>query len=175
MIIEQIRSRLQNGFHPFRLELSSGKKIRVPHQDFIAIHPKAIVVIDQKGISHATVTQSGDILQSMDIDLKEKIFESIRLGKANGPVQGLKELEAIRVEKNKTTLQSLAARVGDIKFLETLALEEGRALFLKELDKQKKILSPQEQTAILDYLAQQRGIRDLILPNFSAIAETTSF
>jgi len=52
MIIEQIRSRLENGFHPFTLELSSGKKIRVPHQDFIAIHPKAIVVIDQKGVSH---------------------------------------------------------------------------------------------------------------------------
>ena len=52
MIIGQIRSRLQNGFHPFSLELSSCKKIRVPHQDFIAVHPKAIVVIDQKGISH---------------------------------------------------------------------------------------------------------------------------
>ncbi len=52
MIIEQIKSRLENGFHPFTLELSSGKKIRVPHQDFIAVHPKAIVVIDQKGISH---------------------------------------------------------------------------------------------------------------------------
>jgi hypothetical protein len=52
MIIERIRSRLENGFHPFTLELSSGRKIRVPHQDFIALHPKAIVVIDQKGISH---------------------------------------------------------------------------------------------------------------------------
>ena len=52
MIIEQIKSRLENGFHPFTLELSSGKKIRVPHHDFIAVHPKAIVVIDQKGISH---------------------------------------------------------------------------------------------------------------------------
>ena len=52
MIIEQIKSRLENGFHPFTLELSSGKKIRVPHRDYIAIHPKLIVVIDQKGISH---------------------------------------------------------------------------------------------------------------------------
>ena len=52
MIIEQIRSRLENGFHPFTLELSSGRKIRVPHRDFIAVHPKLIVVIDQKGISH---------------------------------------------------------------------------------------------------------------------------
>ena len=52
MIIEQIRSRLQNGFRPFTLELSNGKKIRVPHEDFIALHPKVVVVIDQKGISH---------------------------------------------------------------------------------------------------------------------------
>ena len=52
MIVEQIKSRLENGFHPFTLELSSGKKIRVPHRDYIAVHPKLIVVIDQKGISH---------------------------------------------------------------------------------------------------------------------------
>ena len=52
MIIEQIRNRLHNGFHPFTLELSNGKKFRVPHEDFIALHPKAVVVIDQKGISH---------------------------------------------------------------------------------------------------------------------------
>ena len=52
MIIEQIKSRLESGFHPFTLELSSGKKIRVPHRDYIAVHPKLIVVIDQKGISH---------------------------------------------------------------------------------------------------------------------------
>ena len=52
MIIEQIRSRLENDFHPFTMELSSGKKINVPHRDFIAVHPKLIVVIDQKGISH---------------------------------------------------------------------------------------------------------------------------
>ena len=52
MIIEQIKSRLENGFHPFTLKLSSGKKIRVPHRDYIAVHPKLIVVIDQKGISH---------------------------------------------------------------------------------------------------------------------------
>ena len=52
MIIEQIRNRLHNGFHPFTLELSNGKKFRVPHEDFIALHPKVVVVIDRKGISH---------------------------------------------------------------------------------------------------------------------------
>ena len=52
MFIEQIKQRLHNGFHPFTLELSNGKKLRVPHEDFIAVHPKIVVVIDQKGISH---------------------------------------------------------------------------------------------------------------------------
>jgi hypothetical protein len=52
MFVEQIRDRLHNGFQPFTLELSNGRKLRVPHQDFIALHPKVIVVIDQKGISH---------------------------------------------------------------------------------------------------------------------------
>lgn len=52
MIIEQIRERLHNGFHPFTLELTNGKKYRVPHEDFIALHTKVVVVIDQKGISH---------------------------------------------------------------------------------------------------------------------------
>ena len=53
MFVEQIRDRLHNGFHPFTLELSNGRKLRVPHQDFIALHPKVVVVIDQKGISHS--------------------------------------------------------------------------------------------------------------------------
>jgi hypothetical protein len=52
MFVEQIRDRLRNGFQPFTLELSNGRKFRVPHQDFIALHPKVVVVIDQKGISH---------------------------------------------------------------------------------------------------------------------------
>ena len=52
MILEQIRSRLENGFHPFTLQLSNGRGLRVPHRDFIALHPKVVVVIDQEGISH---------------------------------------------------------------------------------------------------------------------------
>ena len=52
MIIDQIRQRLHNGFHPFSLHLSNGRKFTVPHPDFIALHPKVIVVIDRKGITH---------------------------------------------------------------------------------------------------------------------------
>jgi Leucine-rich repeat (LRR) protein len=123
----------------------------------------------QKGESHTTVTQSGNILQSMGIPLKEEIFNSIRLGKENAPDQALQELEVIKKEKSEGTLKSLTARVGDVHLLKTLTLESSRVLFLKELEKQKKILTPQEQTAILDYLSTQKNIRELILPNFSAM------
>ena len=51
MNIEQLHKRLEP-FRPFTLELSSGKAYHVPHRDFIAVHPKMIVVIDQEGISH---------------------------------------------------------------------------------------------------------------------------
>ncbi|MBA3814155.1 MAG: hypothetical protein H0X26_06665 [Alphaproteobacteria bacterium] len=125
-----------------------------------------------RGESHTTVTQSGDILQSMGLPLQEKLFDSIRLGKESCPVQALIELEQIRLEKNEETLKSLAARVGDINLFKTLTLEESRVLFLKELDKQRKALTPQEQTAILDYLAQQKGIRELPLSNFDAMDDS---
>jgi hypothetical protein len=52
MFVEQIRDRLHNGFQPFTLELSNGRKFRVPHQDFIALNSKVVVVIDEDGISH---------------------------------------------------------------------------------------------------------------------------
>lgn len=52
MFVDQIKERLRNGFHPFTLGLSSGRKFLVPHEDFIAVNPKVVVVIDQKGISH---------------------------------------------------------------------------------------------------------------------------
>ena len=52
VIVEQIQLRLQNGFRPFTLQLLSGKEYRVPHRDFIAVHPKMVVVIDDAGLSH---------------------------------------------------------------------------------------------------------------------------
>ncbi len=52
MIIDQIKNRLHNDFRPFTLELSNGKNFLVLHENFIALHPKAVVIIDQEGISH---------------------------------------------------------------------------------------------------------------------------
>jgi hypothetical protein len=45
MNLQRIRERLQNGFKPFALELSSGKKLKVPHPDFISIGQSVVVVI----------------------------------------------------------------------------------------------------------------------------------
>ena len=52
MFVEQIRSRLSNGFQPFTICLSDGRKFTVPHRDFIALTPRIVVVIDEKEISH---------------------------------------------------------------------------------------------------------------------------
>jgi hypothetical protein len=45
MNLNRIRERLENGFKPFLLELSSGKRIAVPHPDFIAIGRGVVVVV----------------------------------------------------------------------------------------------------------------------------------
>lgn len=52
MILDQIRSRLQNGFQPFTICLSDGRKFTVQHRDFIALGSKVVMVIDEQEISH---------------------------------------------------------------------------------------------------------------------------
>lgn len=43
--LDRIRERLENGFKPFVLELSSGRRVPVPHPDFIAIGKGVVVVL----------------------------------------------------------------------------------------------------------------------------------
>jgi hypothetical protein len=43
--LNRIRELLENGFKPFVLELSSGRRIPVPHPDFVAIGKGVVVVI----------------------------------------------------------------------------------------------------------------------------------
>lgn len=52
MIVDQIRERLSNGFQPFTIHTSNGRKFAVPHRDFIAFTPKIVVVIDERDVSH---------------------------------------------------------------------------------------------------------------------------
>jgi hypothetical protein len=46
-MIEQLKKRLENGFTPFALRLSDGRRLSVPHRDFIALSPKVVVVIGE--------------------------------------------------------------------------------------------------------------------------------
>jgi hypothetical protein len=46
-MIDQIKKRLENGFTPFALRLSDGRRLAVPHRDFIALSPKVVVVIGE--------------------------------------------------------------------------------------------------------------------------------
>jgi hypothetical protein len=46
-MVEQIKKRLENGFSPFVLRLSDGRRLVVPHRDFIAVSPKVVVVIGE--------------------------------------------------------------------------------------------------------------------------------
>jgi hypothetical protein len=46
-MIAQIKKRLENGFTPFAVRLSDGRRFVIPHRDFIAISTKTIVVIDK--------------------------------------------------------------------------------------------------------------------------------
>lgn len=52
MVIDQIKERLINGFHPFTIHLSNRRKFAVPHRDFIAFTSKVVVVIDNRDVSH---------------------------------------------------------------------------------------------------------------------------
>ena len=46
-MVEQVRKHLENGFTPFALRLSDGRRFVVPHRDFVAISPKVVVVIGE--------------------------------------------------------------------------------------------------------------------------------
>ena len=62
-MIAQIKKRLENGFSPFALRLSDGRRLVVPHRDFIAVSPKVVVVI---GDDELAVTISPIHILSVD-------------------------------------------------------------------------------------------------------------
>jgi hypothetical protein len=45
MNVVQIKKRLTNGFRPFVLHLSDGRKFRVPHPGFIMVGRRVVVVL----------------------------------------------------------------------------------------------------------------------------------
>lgn len=43
--LDLIRERLRNGFHPFVLVTTDGRKFKVPHPDFVAVGRGVVVVL----------------------------------------------------------------------------------------------------------------------------------
>ena len=56
MIINDIKERLANGFKPFAIHLSDGRRFVVPQRDFIALTTNKIALFDEKGTSHIIST-----------------------------------------------------------------------------------------------------------------------
>lgn len=47
MNLDRIRERLSNGFHPFVLETSGGKRVPVLHPDFVIVGKGVVVVMGE--------------------------------------------------------------------------------------------------------------------------------
>ena len=47
MNLDRVRERLQNGFRPFVLEMSSGKRVVVRHPDFVIVGKGRVVVMGE--------------------------------------------------------------------------------------------------------------------------------
>ena len=47
MNLDRIRDRLGNGFKPLVIELSSGRRVPVPHPDFIMLGKNFVVVMSE--------------------------------------------------------------------------------------------------------------------------------
>ena len=52
MITDDIKERLSNGFKPFAIRLSDGRRFVVPQRDFIAFTQRKIALFDEQGVSH---------------------------------------------------------------------------------------------------------------------------
>jgi hypothetical protein len=52
MNLDQLRKRVSNGFQPFTLHLSDGRKFAVRHPEFIAVGRNIVVVIGDDDIAN---------------------------------------------------------------------------------------------------------------------------
>jgi hypothetical protein len=50
MNLSKIRERLTNGFRPFVIELSSGRRLAVPHPEFIIIGKNVVGVLTERDV-----------------------------------------------------------------------------------------------------------------------------
>ena len=52
MNLDTIRNRLLGPFKPFTLHLTDGRKISVPHPDFIMVGRGVVVILDEHDVDH---------------------------------------------------------------------------------------------------------------------------
>ena len=50
MNLDQVRIRLQEGFRPFALHLSDGRKFEIPHPEFILLGKGIVAVLRKDGL-----------------------------------------------------------------------------------------------------------------------------
>ncbi len=66
----EIRQRMSNGFRPFELQLSSGRRLPVPHPDYIAARKGTVVVLDERGL--ASVIDALHIVSLDDLPVRRR-------------------------------------------------------------------------------------------------------
>ena len=69
MNLDPIRNRLRAEFKPFTLHLTDGRKIPVPHPDFIAVGRGIVVVVDENDVDQVVdglhiVSVEGRVVQN---------------------------------------------------------------------------------------------------------------
>jgi hypothetical protein len=70
MNLDHIRERLSNGFEPFVLVTTDGRRFDVPHHDFIAVGKNVVVVLDHK--DHSTKIDALHIVSIEDWEVKKR-------------------------------------------------------------------------------------------------------
>ena len=71
MNLNRIRERLEGGFKPFALELSSGKRLTVPHPDFIAIGQGVVVMVGDN--DSVTTADALHIVSIEDLPVRKRM------------------------------------------------------------------------------------------------------
>ena len=68
--LDRIRERLSNGFKPFVLELSSGKRLKVPHPEFIILGKNVLVVMGKD--DSVTMADALHIVSMQELPLRKR-------------------------------------------------------------------------------------------------------
>jgi hypothetical protein len=68
--LDHIRQRLHNGFEPFVLTTTDGRRFEVPHQDFVAVGKNVVVVLDER--DRSTKIDALHIVSIKDLPAKKR-------------------------------------------------------------------------------------------------------